>query len=133
MPAEHLCRTARGGASRQTVKSLIEWRMALKCLSFHNHDSTPVVQKPRYLKRNDRERGELRGGRRMPNGRALGSVGEGPGVGMDHGKGAGTTEPAPVGPTGDAGGPGPIKPGGAKTPIRPYRCATVTATGREGG
>jgi hypothetical protein len=36
---------------------------------------------------------------------------------MDHGKGAGTTEPAPVGPAGDAG---PIKPGGTKTVLRPY-------------
>jgi hypothetical protein len=36
---------------------------------------------------------------------------------MDHGKGAGTTEPASVGPAGDAG---PIKPGGTKTPLRPY-------------
>jgi hypothetical protein len=41
---------------------------------------------------------------------------------MDHGKGAGTTEPASVGPAGDAG---PIKPGGTKTPstlpeIRPH-------------
>ena len=33
-----------------------------------------------------------------------------------HGKGAGTTEPAPLGPAGDAG---PIKPGGTKTLIRP--------------
>ncbi len=43
----------------------------------------------------------------------------GEGVGMDHGKGAGTTEPAPVGPAGDAG---PIKPGpgGTKTVLRPY-------------
>ena len=30
---------------------------------------------------------------------------------MDHGKGAGTTEPAPVGPAGDAG---PMRPGGTK-------------------
>ncbi len=36
----------------------------------------------------------------------------GEGVGMGHGKGAGTTDSAPVGPTGDAG---PIKPGGTKT------------------
>ncbi len=36
---------------------------------------------------------------------------------MDHGKGAGTTEPAPVGPAGDAG---PMRPGGTKTPFRPY-------------
>ncbi len=46
----------------------------------------------------------------------------GEGVGMDHGKGAGTTEPASVGPAGDAG---PIKPGGTKytkTPLRPYIC-----------
>ena len=36
---------------------------------------------------------------------------------MDHGKGAGTTEPAPVGPAGDAGDA--IKPGGTKTVLRP--------------
>jgi hypothetical protein len=41
---------------------------------------------------------------------------------MDHGKGAGTTEPAPVGPAGDAG---PIKPGGTKTPLRPYGLVTL--------
>jgi hypothetical protein len=35
----------------------------------------------------------------------------GEGVDTDHGKGAGTTDSAPVGPTGDAG---PIKPGGTK-------------------
>ena len=40
---------------------------------------------------------------------------------MDHGKGAGTTEPASVGPAGDAG---PIKPGGTKTPLRPYGLVT---------
>jgi hypothetical protein len=40
--------------------------------------------------------------RRPPDGEWEGtSLGEG--VGMDHGKGAGTTEPAPVGPAGDAG------------------------------
>ena len=33
---------------------------------------------------------------------------------MDHGKGAGTTEPASIGPAGDAG---PIKPGGTKPPF----------------
>ncbi len=55
----------------------------------------------------------------MANGRALCWAPEGVKfvVGMDHGKGAGTTEPAPVGPAGDAG---PIKPGGTKTPFRPY-------------
>jgi hypothetical protein len=41
---------------------------------------------------------------------------------MDHGKGAGTTEPAPVGPAGDAG---PIKQGGTKTPLRPYGIVTL--------
>ncbi len=46
--------------------------------------------------------------RRPPDGEWEGTwLGEG--VGMDHGKGAGTTEPASVGPAGDAG---PIKPGG---------------------
>ncbi len=40
----------------------------------------------------------------------------GEGVGMDHGKGAGTTEPAPVGPAGDSD-VGPIKPGGTKNPF----------------
>ncbi len=40
--------------------------------------------------------------RRPPDGEWEGTwLGEG--VGMDHGKGAGTTEPAPVGPAGDAG------------------------------
>ncbi len=34
---------------------------------------------------------------------------------MDHGKGAGTTDPAPVGLAGDAG---PMKPGGTKTVLR---------------
>ena len=54
--------------------------------------------------------------RRPPDGEWEGTwLGEG--VGMDHGKGAGTTEPAPVGPAGDAG---PIKPGGTKTVLRPY-------------
>jgi hypothetical protein len=44
----------------------------------------------------------------------------GEGVGMDHGKGAGMAEPAPVGHAGDAG---PIKPGGTGSetpPLRPY-------------
>ncbi len=55
--------------------------------------------------------------RRPPDGEWEGTwLGEG--VGMDHGKGAGTTEPAPVGSAGDAG---PIMPGGSNTPVRPYR------------
>jgi hypothetical protein len=64
--------------------------------------------------------------RRPPDGEWEGtSLGEG--VGMDHGKGAGTTEPASraVGPAGDAG-PRAIKParGGTKTPLRPYHDVT---------
>ena len=56
--------------------------------------------------------------RRPPDGEWEGtSLGELEGVGMDHGKGAGTTEPASVGPAGDAG---PMRPGGTKTPFRPY-------------
>ncbi len=54
--------------------------------------------------------------RRPPDGEWEGAwLGEG--VGMDHGKGAGTTEPAAVRPAGDAG---PIKPGGTKTRVRTY-------------
>jgi hypothetical protein len=60
--------------------------------------------------RNDREYGELRGGHRMANGRALG-LEKGSAWTMAR---AGTTEPAPVGPAGDVG---PIKPpGGTKNP-----------------
>jgi hypothetical protein len=54
--------------------------------------------------------------RRPPDGEWEGTwLGEG--VRMDHGKGAGTTDAAPVGPAGDAG---PMRPGGTKTPLRPY-------------
>ena len=54
--------------------------------------------------------------RRPPDGEWEGAwLGEG--VGMDHGKGAGTTEPASVRPAGDAG---PMRPGGTKTRVRPY-------------
>jgi hypothetical protein len=69
------------------------------------------------------ECGELRGGRRMAsgvhNGTSVHTSGTwlGEGVGMDHGKGAGTTDSidsAPVGPAGDAG---PMRPGGTKTPF----------------
>ncbi len=45
---------------------------------------------------------------------------------MDHGKGAGKTEPAPVGPAGDAG---PMRPGGTKTVLRPYIVAGFVTFG----
>ncbi len=54
----------------------------------------------------------------------------GEGVGMDHGKGAGTTDSAPVGPTGDAG---PNKPGGTKTPLRPKQIHHGTSQRCAGG
>jgi hypothetical protein len=65
--------------------------------------------------------GELRvrGGRRMTNGRALGSVGEG--AGMDHGKGAGTTVTAPVGPSAL---PPPMPRGPLAQPPRPHLAST---------
>ena len=62
--------------------------------------------------------------RRPPDGEWEGTwLGEG--VGMDHGKGAGTTEPASVGPAGDAG---PMRPGGTKTRVRPY-CKLLSGPG----
>ncbi len=73
----------------------------------------PARRRRGWYLRNDRKYGELRGGRRMANGRAL-----------DWEKGSAWTmarglarQNRPVGPAGDAG---PMTPGGTKTVLRPY-------------